>query len=53
MRGRLHGPVGLDVGSETPEEIALSLVAEIQAVFTGRAGGSLRERTAPLHDWGS
>ena len=52
FRDSLHGPAGLDVGSETPEEIALSVIAEIQAHFTGRTGGMLRERTAPLHDWG-
>jgi xanthine dehydrogenase accessory factor len=47
---RLHGPVGLDIGSETSEEIALSALAEIRAVLTGRTGGFLRERSAPLHD---
>jgi xanthine/CO dehydrogenase XdhC/CoxF family maturation factor len=49
--GRVHGPVGLDIGSETPEEIALAVVAEIQARLTGRTGGSLRDRELPLHDW--
>lgn len=48
-RGRLYGPVGLDIGGETPEEIALAALAEMQAVRHGRAGGHLRDRTAPLH----
>lgn len=38
---RLHAPVGLDIGSRSPEEIALSIVAEMLAVERGRPGGSL------------
>jgi xanthine dehydrogenase accessory factor len=46
----LHSPVGVDIGAETPEEIALSVVAEIRAVFAGRRAGFLRDRDAPIHD---
>jgi xanthine/CO dehydrogenase XdhC/CoxF family maturation factor len=48
---RLYGPVGLDIGSETPEEIALAALAEIRAVLSGRTGGFLRDRTDALHEW--
>ena len=37
----LFGPVGLDIGAELPESIALSAVAEIHAVLNGRSGGIL------------
>lgn len=46
---RLFGPVGLDIGTETPEEIALSVIAEIQAVLHRRSGGYLRARQGPIH----
>jgi xanthine/CO dehydrogenase XdhC/CoxF family maturation factor len=46
---RLFSPIGLDIGAETPEEIALSILAEITAFAAGRPGGSLRRRTGPIH----
>ena len=36
--GRIHAPIGIDVGAETSPEIALSIAAEILAVLRGRAG---------------
>jgi xanthine/CO dehydrogenase XdhC/CoxF family maturation factor len=47
---RLHGPMGLDIGAEDPNAIALSILAEMQAVKTGRSGGPLRERPRPIHE---
>jgi len=46
---KLHAPVGLDLGAEGAEEIALSIVAELQAVVADRGGGKLRDRRAPIH----
>ena len=49
-RARIYGPAGLDLGSEGPEEIAGSIIAEIVAVRRGRHGGFLKERPGPIHD---
>ena len=45
----LYAPVGLDVGAQTPDQIALAIVAEIQAVMAARGGGPLRQRSGPIH----
>jgi xanthine dehydrogenase accessory factor len=50
QRNKLHSPIGLDLGGETPEEIALSIVAEMQAVLHRRRGGPLQERDAAIHE---
>ena len=49
LQGRIYSPIGLNLGAETPEEIALSIVAEIQAVLTGRPAGFLRDSPLPIH----
>lgn len=50
MRARLHNPIGLDLGGDTPEEIALAIVAEAQAAVNGRPASSLRRRAGPIHE---
>lgn len=48
---RLSGPVGLDIGALTPQETALSVMAEIVAVRHGHDGGRLKHSTAPrIHE---
>ncbi len=46
---RLYGPAGLDIGADSAEEIALSIISEVQAVLHQRSGGLLRDRVDPIH----
>jgi len=45
----IFNPVGLDIGAETAEEIALSIIAEIKAVYSGKIGKSLRASGEIIH----
>ena len=47
--GRVYGPVGLDIGTDGAEQVALAVIAEVLAARSGRRARSLRERLAPIH----
>ena len=49
VNSNIYSPVGLDVGADNAEEIALSIVSEIQAVISQRDAGFLRNRNAAIH----
>lgn len=46
---RLFAPVGLDIGGDGPDAIALAIIAEISGVMAGRSGAHLRDKRGPLH----
>lgn len=46
----IHSPTGLEIGAESPEEIALSICAEVIAKMRGKTGGSLHEKIGAIHD---
>lgn len=45
-----HAPIGLNIGAETPDEISLSIIGEIQAAFKNKNGEKLRHLDEPIHD---
>lgn len=45
----VFGPIGLDIGAENSEEIALSALSEIKAVLDGKMGTFLRDKQGPIH----
>ncbi|MES2466446.1 MAG: XdhC family protein [Verrucomicrobiota bacterium] len=45
----IHAPAGLDIGSESPEEIAFSILGEAASVLAGRSGGFLKEKQGSIH----
>jgi xanthine/CO dehydrogenase XdhC/CoxF family maturation factor len=49
VESAVFAPAGLHLGADTPEEIGLSIVAEIQCVFSGGTAEQLRHRKAPIH----
>ena len=52
QRARLQTPAGLDIGAETPSEVALSLIAGVQCALAKHRGGYLSERDGPIHEPG-
>lgn len=49
---KIYAPCGLEIGANSPEEIAMSLFSEILGVFSGKEGGMLRKKVGPIHERG-
>ncbi|MCG9793848.1 XdhC family protein [Flavobacterium algicola] len=49
VKDKIHAPIGLEIGAETPAEIGLAILAEIQSVLTNSSGRPLREKLVPIH----
>ncbi len=49
IQSQVFGPTGLDIAAQTPEEIALSVIAEIQAVSRNHGGGRLSDKDKPIY----
>ena len=46
---RVFGPVGLDLGADGPQQVAISIVSELLSVWSGREPRHLRERDSAVH----
>ena len=49
LLSNVHAPIGLELGTETPSEIALSILSEIQAVMSGTKALFLKDKDGPIH----
>ena len=53
LQDRIAAPIGLDLGAVSPEETALSIMAEVVAVRNGRGGGRLSQSAGRIHEVGA